>query len=167
MSSDQQENSIKYDKYLKKSSLVCFPSRPGCTDGFQEWLLRSVIGLASEPLASCSHPQAPWRLRVQVSPPSRVHVCVFAAPLFRMRNVKLLHLPLFLLCAHICLGESPLCRYCKTTELLFRVTFSAFSESIFSLTFLVPHTLFIYLRLCFQRSLTDIECWGLNNSSLI
>lgn len=35
--------------------------------------------------------------------------CAFTTPLFRMRNVKILHLPLFLLCARVCLGESPFC----------------------------------------------------------
>lgn len=37
--------------------------------------------------------------------------CVFTTPLFRMRNVNILHLPLFLLCAHVCLGESLFCHW--------------------------------------------------------
>lgn len=67
------------------------------------------ISISAEPLASCCHPEGFVCRSLPTKPSSW---CAFTTPLFRMRNVKVLHLPLFLLCARVCLGESLLCVHC-------------------------------------------------------
>lgn len=104
---------------LKKSSLslVCISSTMNWLQKQLHWWFPGVA------LKKC-HWISIWALSLLPSPTGALKAacaglstklcswCAFTTLLFRMRNVKILHWLLFLLCARVCLGESLFCEGC-------------------------------------------------------